>query len=71
MPTKTDFSTFASAKQSVTGRLKRLKNSRVRWHNRPSPIKEIGCFDEEIDAMEETLLSMKSRLDRATIKIPD
>ena len=71
MSTKADFQTFNSAKRSVSGRLKRLKSSRVHWSNQPSPIQKIGCFAEEIDSMEKTLLSMQSRLDRATIKIPD
>ena len=76
MPTKTDFSTFASAKRSVNGRLKRLKITRENYgwgsgENVESPIKRIGCFGDEIDSMEKTLKSMQSRLERATIKIPD
>lgn len=76
MPTKTTFQDFQSAKRSVNGRLKRLKRTRQnsRWgggENVESPIKRIGCFGDEIDRMERTLKSMQSRLENATIKIPD
>ena len=76
MPTKTNFKDFHSAKRSVNGRLKRLRMTRENrgWGGGSkvvSPIKRIGCFDDEIDSMERTLKSMQSRLNNATIKIPD
>jgi len=78
MSTKTNFNTFSRAKRSVAGRLDRLKITRQAYLGFgggggavKSPISEIGCFTDEIDSMEETLRSMQSRLDNATIKIPD
>ncbi len=79
MPTKTDMDTFHRATRSVNGRLKRLKITRAAycgWGDnsgaaKESPIAEIGCFGDEIDSMEKTLKSMQSRLERATVKIPD
>jgi len=73
MPTKTDFNTFARTKQSVSGRLKRLRKINSNWmcDDKESPIAEIGCFKNEIDSMEKTLKAMQTRLNNATVKIPD
>ena len=71
-------SDFSAAKQSVESRLSQLRQQSGGWQGggwrKPrrtgeSPIQRIGVFEEEIQAMENTLKSMRNRLANATVTI--
>jgi len=57
-----------NAKRSVAQRLVRLRQNR-KWCPRKTPIEKLGCFDTEIQVMENTLRIMENRLDNATITV--
>lgn len=73
MATVTNIRTLSSAMHSVNGRLKRLRKVCIarNYLTRDTPIESIGCFEGEIQALENTYRGMLSRLERAKVIIPD
>ena len=75
---KVDLKTFYRAKQSINGRLARLRKRPIRWNyfdertsenSFPSPIAKIGCFESEISTIENALKTMQDRIEHAEITI--
>ena len=64
-------SELSAAKSSIGGRLSRLRETRCNWYSDSykSPIAKIDAFQTDIDTMEETLKSMKKRLNNAKITV--
>jgi hypothetical protein len=69
-PTEVSINEVSRAQQSINGRLRRLKTVKKFWRTEKSPIAAIGCFDNEVEEMENTLKKMSDRLNRAKVIIP-
>lgn len=70
VPQEITLEQLSSAKQSVSGRLSRLRIARNNYsYNNPTPIAQIDAFASDVDALEGILNGMVQRLNNAKITI--